>query len=305
MSSAQLQNIAPAPPPTAQQMPGQPQMSQMAAPGAAASAAHPSHPLMSPGGQPIQQMSQPVAAAAHGQYQIIQPQIAGTANAATAQYMPQVATYNPQGQLVLQPANFAGMQIMQATQQPGQQQYILTAATPQAGVAGQKPGQPQMIASSPQQQGTGKPIAPMSQATAGYTLTTPGIVSPASGTAGAGQTYIMANQIPGQLMGTGQPMAQIPSSMSSQLKHEPGKSTQPPQHQALSGAPPQAPTQPGATSQHHLPQQAQAVMLPAGMTYMQPQQQQPGQPQTQAIFQNGQLFFQVSWENITVTGYRT
>ena len=100
--SSQLQNIAPAPPTNPQQMQGQPQMSQMAAPGAPTTGAHPSHPSMSPGGQPIQQMGQQVAAAAPGQYQIIQSQIAGAQNAATAQYLqPQVATYNQHGHLVL------------------------------------------------------------------------------------------------------------------------------------------------------------------------------------------------------------
>ena len=290
--SSQLQNIAPAPPPTnPQQMQNQPQMSQMAAPGAPTTGAHPSHHLMSPGGQPIQQMGQQVAAAAPGQYQIIQSQIAGTPNAATAQYLvqPQVATYNQHGQIVLNPANFAGMQIVQAAQQPGQQQYLLAAATPQPGHPGQKPGQPQMIASSsPQQQGTGKAIAPISQATSGYTLTTPGIVSPATGTAGATQTYIIPNPMTGPIMGSGQPMAQIPSSMPSHIKPEPGKTTQP--QQPLSGAPTQGQPQPSATPhQPHPSQQAQAVMLPPGMTYMQAQQQQ-SQAQTQGFFQNGQLF---------------
>ena len=55
--SSQLQNIAPAPPPTnPQQMQNQPQMSQMA--GAPSTGTHPNHPLMSPGGQPIPQMGQ-------------------------------------------------------------------------------------------------------------------------------------------------------------------------------------------------------------------------------------------------------
>ena len=286
--SSQLQNIAPAPPPTnPQQMQTQPQMSQMAAPGTPSTGAHPSHPLMSPGGHPIPQMGQQVASAAPGQYQIIQ---AGAPNAATAQYLaqPQVATYNQHGQIVLQPANFAGMQIMQAaTQQPGQQQYILAAATPQSAVPGQKPGQPQMIASSPQQQGSGKAITPGSQATSGYTITAPGMVSPATGTAGAGQTYIMANPMTGSLMSGGQPMGQIPSSMASHIKPEPGKTP----HQPLPGVPSQGQPQPSATPhQPHPSQPTQAVMLQPGMTYMQAPQQQQGQAQTQAVFQNGQLY---------------
>ena len=286
--SSQLQNIAPAPPPTnPQQMQTQPQMSQMAAPGTPSTGAHPSHPLMSPGGHPIPQMGQQVATAGPGQYQIIQ---AGAPNAATAQYLaqPQVATYNQHGQIVLQPANFAGMQIMQAaTQQPGQQQYILAAATPQSAVPGQKPGQPQMIASSPQQQGSGKAITPGSQATSGYTITAPGMVSPATGTAGAGQTYIMANPMTGSLMSGGQPMGQIPSSMASHIKPEPGKTPQ----QPLPGVPSQGQPQPSATPhQPHPSQPTQAVMLQPGMTYMQAPQQQQGQAQTQAVFQNGQLY---------------
>ena len=290
--SSQLQNIAPAPPPTnPQQMHTQPQMSQMAAPTTPSTGAHPSHPLMSPGGHPIQQMGQQVAATAQGQYQIIQSQIAGAQNAATAQYLaqqPQVATYNQHGQIVLQPANFAGMQIMQAAQQPGQQQYILAAASPQTAVPGQKPGQPQMIASSPQQPGTGKAIAPMSQGTSGYTITAPGMVSPATGSAGATQTYIMANPMGGQIMASGQQLAQIPSSMASHIKSEPGKST----HNQISGNQPSHGAPQASATPHQTPQQAQAVMLPPGMTYMQAaQQQQQGQAQTQAIFQNGQLFF--------------
>ena len=283
--SSQLQNIAPAPPPTnPQQVPTQQQMSQMAAPGAPSAGAH---PLMSPGGHPMPQMGQQVATATPGQYQIIQ---AGAPNAATAQYLaqPQVATYNQHGQIVLQPANFAGMQIMQAaTQQPGQQQYILAAATPQSAVPGQKPGQPQMIASSPQQPGSGKAIAPGSQATSGYAITAPGMVSPATGTAGAGQTYIMANPMTGSLMSGGQPMAQIPSSMASHIKPEPGKTPQ----QPLPGTPSQGQPQPSATPhQPHPSQPTQAVMLQPGMTYMQAPQQQQGQAQTQAVFQNGQLY---------------
>ena len=281
--SSQLQNIAPAPPPTnPQQMQSQPQMSQMA--GVPSTGTHPNHPLMSPGGQPMPQMGQQVATATPGQYQIIQ---AGAPNAATAQYLaqPQVATYNQHGQIVLQPANFAGMQIMQAAgQQPGQQQYILAAASPQTAVPGQKPGQPQMIASSPQQQVSGKAIAPGSQATSGYTLTTPGMVSPATGTAGAGQTYIMANPMTGSLMGSGQPMAHIPTSMASHIKPEPGKTTQP----QLPGTPSNGQPQPSAT--HQQPHPSQAVMLQPGMTYMQTPQQQQGQAQTQAVFQNGQLY---------------
>lgn len=285
--SSQLQNIAPAPPSgTPQQMHSQPQMSQMAAPGAPSAGPH---PLMSPGGHPVQQMGQQVTSATPGQYQIIQ-----SPNGATAQYLaqPQVATYNQHGQIVLQPANFAGMQIMQAAQQPGQPQYILAAGTPQAAVPGQKPGQPQMIASSPQQPGAGKAITPISQATSGYTLTTPGIVSPATpGAAGATQTYMMANPMTGAIMGNGQPMTQIPSSMASHIKPEPGKPA--PNQQQLSIGPSQGQPQPSATPhQPHLSQQAQAVMLPGGqMAYMQAQPQQQGQAQTQAIFQNGQLFF--------------
>ena len=289
--SSQLQNIAPAPPPPQgnhqQSMQSQPQMSHMAAPTAPSTGAHPSHPLMSPGGQPVQQMGQQVVPNAQGQYQIIQ-----SPNAATAQYLaqPQVATYNQHGQIVLQPANFAGMQIMQASQQPGQQQYILAAATPQtAAVPGQKPGQPQMTITSPQQQGAGK--APISQATSGYTLTTPGIVSPATGTAAAGQTYIMANPMTGSMTQLGQPMAQIPSSLPSHIKPEPGKSTL--NQHPISGATTQGLPQPSATPHPtHSSQPAQAVMLPGGqMGYMQAQQPQQGQAQTQAIYQNGQLFF--------------
>jgi hypothetical protein len=52
--------------------------------------------VMSPGGQQMQQMPM-------GQFQIIQPQLAGNAQYA----VPQIATYNSQGQFVLQPANFA------------------------------------------------------------------------------------------------------------------------------------------------------------------------------------------------------
>ena len=105
MSSAQLPSLAPAP----QQMIPNP-ASAAAMQAAAASTQQPGSQqpgpaVMSPGGQPMQ----PQMTAAPGQF-IMAPQMA---QGQTAQYatMPQIATYNQQGQLVLQPAGSYAFQV--------------------------------------------------------------------------------------------------------------------------------------------------------------------------------------------------
>ena len=109
MSSAgQLPNIAPAP----QQLIANPnpaaaamQAGGQAAPGQAASV------MTSPGGQPhpMQPQMGQAQMAAPGQFIMAPPQMGGQ----TAQYttMPQIATYNQQGQLVLQPAGSYAFQV--------------------------------------------------------------------------------------------------------------------------------------------------------------------------------------------------
>ena len=104
MSSAQLPNIAPAP--HQQMIPNPASAAMQAQPGSQ----QPGPTVMSPGGQPMQpQMGQQMAAAAPGQF-IMAPQMA---QGQTAQYatMPQIATYNQQGQLVLQPAGSYAFQV--------------------------------------------------------------------------------------------------------------------------------------------------------------------------------------------------
>ena len=264
-SSGQLPSLAPAPTP---QHILQPNQATMQAPGTPQAGAH---PVMSPGGQPM------IAAQAGQQIapgQFIIPQV-GTPNS-QAYTMPQIATYNQQGQLVLQPASYAFQAVPAATQQPGQQ-YIL--ATPSSNLQGQKPGQPQMMAaaSGTNTQANGKQqLAPMTQTTATFALSTP--VSPAVGTAGTPQTYIMANPMGGSLMATAQPI--VSGASSSNIKSEPGK-------QGSQAIQQQAGQQGSATAGPQTAQQP--IMLPQGMTYMNPQA--PGQ---QAIFQNGQIIVRAS-----------
>ena len=216
--------------------------------------------VMSPGGQPMQQMPM-------GQFQIIQPQLTGNAQYA----MPQYATYNGQGQFVLHPGNFA----IQGMPQTAGGQQIIFAAAPQQIQQQQKPGQ-QMIttAQQAQQQGT-KTMVPMTmgQATS-YTITSTGMA-----TGGGQQTFMIANPMGGApLMATQASMAT--AQIGGQIKQEANKQGQ--QQQQAQQAQQQATVQ----------TQQQAILMPQGMAYMSPQAQAP-----QAIFQNGQLIFRAPMQD--------
>lgn len=213
--------------------------------------------VMSPGGQPMQQMPM-------GQFQIIQPQMGGP----NTQYaVPQIATYNQQGQLVLQPANFAFQGMPQAT---GGQQYIFTTAPPQ--MQPQKPGQ-QMIATNQQQQG-GKTMVPMTMGqAASYTITSTGMAAN-----GAQQTFMIANPMGGApIMATHQGNMG-PAQMGGQIKQENNKQSQQQQQQQ-------------AQMQAQQQAQQQPILVPQGM-YMTPQGQT-----AQAIFQNGQIILRAPMQD--------
>lgn len=217
--------------------------------------------VMSPGGQQMQQMPM-------GQFQIIQPQIAGN----TQYAVPQFASYNSQGQLVLQPANFAFQGIPQTT---AGQQIIFAAAPPQMQQQ-QKPGQ-QMIATTqqPQQQAGKTTMVPMTmgQATS-YTITSTGMAA-----AGGQQTFMIANPMGGApLMATQASMA--PTQIGGQMKQESNKSGQNQQQQQQ------------ATQQATVQTQQQAILMPQGMAYMSPQPQAP-----HTIFQNGQIIFRAPMQD--------
>ena len=215
--------------------------------------------VMSPGGQPMQQMPM-------GQFQIIQPQMGGP----NTQYaVPQIATYNSQGQFVLQPANFAfqGM-----PQNAGGQQFILTAAPPQ--MQQQKPGQQMITTAQQAQQQGGKTMVPMTMGqAASYTITSTGMSAN-----GGQQTFMIANPMGGApLMATHQTgMSQ--SQLGGQIKQENNKQNQQQQQQSHQQAQQQA--------------QQQAILMPQGMAYMNPQAQAP-----QAIFQNGQIIFRAPMQD--------
>ena len=214
--------------------------------------------VMSPGGQHMQHMPM-------GQFQIIQPQMAGS----NTQYaMPQIATYNQQGQLVLAPANFfQGMQ-----QAGGGQQFILTAA-PQQLQQQQKPGQQMMNTNQQQQQG-GKTMVPMTMGqAASYTITSSGMSAN-----GGQQTFMIANPMGGAPIMATQSMA--PSQMGGQIKQENNKHGQNQQQQQ------QQAHQQAQQQQQASVQAQQPILMPQGMAFMTPQ----GQP-AQAIFQNGQIIY--------------
>ena len=196
-------------------MPAQPQITQMTGMG-------------QPGQQP---MGQP-------QFQVIQqPPFAPGGQYAT---FPQIATFNQQGQLVLQPPQF-----MQPGQpgQPGQ--YIIS------GVPQPQPGKPNMMGSQPST--PGKPIAGQPQ----YTITSTGQLQMQPNQPGQQQTFIMPPQMmqgamPGQVSMPGP--GQQPQVSMAQMKGTDGKPV-------MSGPPQTMPPQ-------QSPQQL--VQLPNGqMAYVQ------------------------------------
>ena len=278
MQPTQLPNIAPAP----QQGGAHSAMTQQ--PGQPAAMPHPMAPTTpqgthQPGGQVMAssmgqaipaQVGQPLPT---GQFQVLHQQPYGAAPAGTTQYVQPFATYNQQGQLVLQQGSFAlpgGMQV--ATQQPGQQQFILTAAP------NQKPGQPtQMIASPvPANQAV---KTPMSQS---YTLSSNALVQ--GTTAGTPQAFMIAANPMGNMTAANPQGQAIATSMGSQMKQIDQK---PPitvgAHQQLPQSPVGQAQQP-TSGTPNAAQSQQPLMLPQGMTYMNP-------PQGQAYLQNGQLIF--------------
>ena len=176
---------------------------------------------------------------------------------------------------------------MPAAPQPGVgQQYILAAAPPSS-MHSQKPGQPQMMTtvSSASTHPTTAAVAssrqltqPM-QSSAAFAMPASGVGAQTTMSAGApGATYLLAaNPMTGNLqMATTQPMVSAGG-----IKSEPGKAPQQPQVQPQQ----QAAGQPGQPNQQS--QQPQ-MMLPQGMTYVNPQAagQLAGQ---QVAFQGGQI----------------
>ncbi len=281
MQPQQLQSIAPA---TQQQqgaMQQQQQQQQQQGP------PQPMGQAMAPGGQPQQgqiitsmgQQMQQVAAGQQlpaGQFQVIQ-QPYGTP-AGTPQFAavaPQIATYNQQGQLVLQQGSFALPAGMQVAQQPGQQQFILANVPATGGAAGQKAGQqqPQMIATSQAGGKGGNVAAPAAISQQGYGL----VAAPGAG--GTPQTFMIASPMGGMTTTamTPQPVVSMASQMKSAADQKSGASQGVAQSPSgnqpqVSGTGSPASAQPGP----------QPLMIPQGMAYVNPQQ-------GQAFMQNGQI----------------
>ena len=242
----------------------------MGPPGTPQQAATQGHPVMSPGGQQIQQMGQQMAtAAAPGQYPIMQAAPVGTAG---NQYVsvPYIATINQQGQQVIQQGfGFPATAIAAGTQQPGGQYIITTGVQAKPGTQGAT----QMI-----------PVSQTNQkAPSGtFTLTSSGLVPTQAAGATAGQTYMITQPMGGSptMTPTGQQgMANI--APNTQIKPEPGKQGQSPA--ASTGA---AQTQPMQIQSAGNSSQQQMILPQNMMTYVNPQN--PGQP-LQGVYQNGQL----------------
>ena len=173
-----LPNIAPAPAPPQGQ-----QQQQMAPQGAAMA------------GQPMQMGP----ALQQGQFFVNPQAMQAGAPAAAPIPMAQYATYNQQGQLVIQQMP---LQIPQ-NQQAGQQQILFTNATAAAAMAAQqqaaqqqqpKPGQPMMAAGHPGAAAAGKPMAAMpgTAVSQNYTIAA-GTGTLVASTAGGQQTLMIAN----------------------------------------------------------------------------------------------------------------
>jgi len=242
MTQAQLPTLAPAPP-HGQPMHGAPAMHSMqgAPPQGGQPGAMPGQPQMTM--QPA--MGQP-------QFQVIQQPFTPGGQYAT---FPQFATYNQQGQLVLQPAQFA-----MPGGPPGQGQQIILSGVPQ------QPGKPNMMGSQPS-----APSKPIPGQPPSYTITSTGQLQMATPGQQGQQTFMLAPQMcgpmPGQVSMPGpNGQSQVVHTSMAGMKGNDGKSMQ---------GPPQMAGQP-------TPQQPQFV-LPPGMAYMQSGPQQ--------ILQNGQIIF--------------
>ena len=168
-----LPNIAPAPGPAQ----GQQQMAAQAAPMA---------------GQPITAQMGP---ALQQQQFFVNPQaMPAGATAAAPIPMTQFATYNQQGQLVIQQMPLQ----IPANQQPGQQQILYTnaaavAAQQQAQQQQPKPGQPMMAAGPPGGAVAGKPMAAMPGTAVSQNYAIAGSGTLVASTAGGQQTLMIAN----------------------------------------------------------------------------------------------------------------
>jgi len=244
MTQAQLPTLAPAPPHGQPMHGGPPMHSMQGAP----------PPGGQPGGMPGQPQITMQQAMGQPQFQVMQPSFTPGGQYAT---FPQFASYNQQGQLVLQPAQF-GM-----PGGPGQGQQIILSGLPQ------QPGKPPMMGSQPS--GPGKPIPGQPQ----YTITSNGQLQ--MGTPGqpgqpGQQTFMLAPQMmpggmPGQVSMPGpNGQSQVVQTTMAGMKGNDGKPMQ---------GPPQMAGQP--------PQQQPQFVLPPGMAYMQSGPQQ--------ILQNGQIIF--------------
>merc|ERR1719356_1402521 len=244
MTQAQLPTLAPAPPHGQQMHSGPPMQSMQGAPPQGG------QPSGIPG-QPQMAMQQPMG---QPQFQVIQPSFTAGGQYAT---FPQFATYNQQGQLVLQPAQFA----MQGPGGQGQQ-IILTGAPQQA-------GKPNMMGSQPS--GPTKPI-PGQQPQS--TITSSGQLQMVPGGQSQGQTFMLAPQMSGMTGMPGMPQSIAGPNGQFQVVH-----TSMAGMKGTDGKPMQGPPQ---MSGQPTPQQPQFV-LPPGMTYMQSGPQQ--------ILQNGQIIF--------------
>ena len=249
-----LPNIAPAPPPQGQQQqPMAPQAGAAGQPGQIAAAPAPGQP-----GMP-QQMAQMGQALPQGQF-IINPQTFG-ANGATAQFpMAQFATYNQQGQLVVQQMPIQ----MAASQQPGQQQQILF-----TNMAAQQQQQQQQQQPQQQQIKPGQPMmVPNNQATPGKSIQVPAASIAGNGTlvassaGGQPQTFMIANP-----MGASQPGTPT-TSVSNQMKQL--QPLTPDQKGVITSiantsTQQQLPQMPSAPSTAQTPQ---PFVMPQGMTYV-------------------------------------
>merc|ERR1719483_1259333 len=164
MTQAQLPTLAPAPP-HGQPMHSGPPMQSMQGPPPQGG---------QPGGMPGQPQITMQQAMGQPQFQVMQPSFTPGGQYAT---FPQFATYNQQGQLVLQPAMLG----------PGQQQQIMLSAL------SQKPGQPPMLGGQPQPGGK-----PGMNGQPSFTINSGGM--PGQPNQPGQQTFIMAPQMGGPSM---------------------------------------------------------------------------------------------------------
>jgi len=250
MSQAGLPTLAPAP------QHGMPQQIQAGQPGQMTiqAAGQPGQPMT------IQSMGQPGQPMAMGQFQMIQPMIAPGGQYAT---FPQVATYDQQGRMVIQPTQF-----IQQAGQPGQPGQIILSGMPQP-----QPGKPNMMGSQPST--PGKPISAQPQ----FIVTSTGqLQMQSNGQPGQQQNFIMAPPPPQMMPGPGPMPGQVtsmpgghqPQASMAQMKGSDGKPVMAGPPQAM---PPQSPQQP---------------ILVAGPNGQMMQMMQPG---PQPMINGGQFIF--------------